>query len=253
MNLSSEWIRIGIPAALGAGAVTASWARVTFAPGSAFWGPVVTRGSAGAPPRVALTFDDGPHPGGTDRILDILADLNIKATFFVLGQHVQQHPRLLAQIHEQGHIIGNHGYDHRGFGLVRGTGYWRRQIDRTDAAIEQIIGVRPRYFRPPLGMKTRFSTRAAARRHISVMWSRRGLDGVSTTPDRILRRLVPRARPGEILLLHDGVSPQSRRDPSATVAALGPLIVGLGERKLQVAALDELIGVQPYANVPGAT
>lgn len=252
MNLSGDWIRIGIPAALGAGAVTAAWAWVTFAPTSAFWGPVVTRGSAGAPPHVALTFDDGPHPGGTDRILDILADLNVKAAFFVLGQHVEQHPRLLAQIHEQGHIIGNHGYDHRGFGLVRGTEYWRSQIDRTDTAIEHVIGMRPRYFRPPLGMKTWFSTRAAARRHISVMWSRRGLDGVSTTADRILHRLVPRAQPGEILLLHDGVSPQSRRDPSATVKSIRPLIAGLAARKLELAALDKVIGVQPYANLPGA-
>lgn len=237
----NDWIRIGVPAALGAGLLTAAASYVTFAPGSGFWGSVVARGPAGSR-SVSLTFDDGPHPEGSRRVLDTLAELKVRAAFFVVGRNVERHPDLVRRMIAEGHLVGNHSFDHRGWSVLCGPGHWRDQIDRTDDAIERVAGFRPTLFRPPLGMKTPFSTRAAARRHTTVTWSRRALDGVATTPDRILERLVPRARPGEILLLHDGVSPQSRRDPSATVDALAPLIRGLRERGFDPVRLDDLIG-----------
>jgi len=224
-----------------AGAITATFSYVTFGPRCGIWGPVVFRGATTGAPTVALTFDDGPLPGSTERVLDVLAELEVKAAFFVIGRRAREHPDLLRRIHHEGHLIGNHSFNHRGLGFLGGVRYWRSQLERTDAAIEAAVGLRPRLFRPPLGIKTPAIVRAAAGRTI-VTWTRRGFDGVSTNPRRILRRLVPHARPGDILALHDGLSPQSRRNPTQTIDALRPLIDGLRARNLRFARLDDLIG-----------
>ena len=240
------WIE---PLVLGGGVAAVACgglAYVTFAPACPLWGPQVIHGSREPPPRVTLTFDDGPFPGATDQVLDILGALNVKATFFVIGRRVAEHPQLVRRMHAEGHLLANHSFDHWGWAFVRGARYWQDQLARTDAAIQQAAGVRPRLFRPPLGMKTPLINRAAAPGHLIVGWTRRGFDGIHTTPARIIERLVPRSRAGDILLLHDGVSPQSRRDPAVTVQALRPVIEGLRARDLQLVRLDELTEVHAY-------
>src|SRR6185437_4519199 len=101
---------------LGIGAVSAGLLTVasyaTFVPKSGIWGPVVWRGTSEDPPRVALTFDDGPTAGSTDRILDLLGEMNVKAGFFVIGRNVEGEPELLRRIDAEGHLVGNHTYDH---------------------------------------------------------------------------------------------------------------------------------------------
>lgn len=238
----TDLLRVG---GLTASAAILGGLYATFVPGSRIWCCVVTRGPVDDRRLVALTFDDGPMPGSTDRILDLLAKENVKATFFVIGRRAEEHPDLLRRIHEEGHVIGNHTYDHPTHGWARGTGYWRHQIEMTDAVVERTVGLRPGFFRPPMGIKTWFTARAA-RRHTVIGWTRRGFDGVVTTPQRVVARLVPHTRPGDILLLHDGVSPQSRRDPMVTVNALRPLIQRLRSRGLEPVRLDLLTGLQPY-------
>jgi peptidoglycan/xylan/chitin deacetylase (PgdA/CDA1 family) len=231
--------------ALGAGAATAAISYPTFWPASTLWGPLVSRGITSEPPRVALTFDDGPLPGATDRILDVLGELNVRATFFVIGKVAERNAKLLLRIHEEGHIVGNHSFDHLGLGFLHGHNFWREQIERTDRVIERVIGLRPKLFRPPLGVKTWLIARAA-HTHTVVTWNRRGMDGIATRPQRILTRVIPRARGGDIIALHDGVSPQSRRDPTVTVEAVRPLIAGLRDRGIEPVRLDELAGVESY-------
>ena len=243
-------LKIAAAMGLTAAAATGTLAHATFNARCMWWGPVVAHGRREGPPRVALTFDDGPWPGATDRVLDILGELELKAAFFVIGRYVEQHPQLVHRMHEEGHLIGNHTYDHLGLSFLRGRKFWHDQLDRTDAAIERVTGARPRLYRPPLGMKTWISARAAAQHHTTVTWSRSAKDGLATTSDRILSRLLPRSRPGDILLLHDGVSPQSDRDPSVTVAALPTLIRGLRTRGLEPARLDEMTGLAPYNGTP---
>jgi peptidoglycan/xylan/chitin deacetylase (PgdA/CDA1 family) len=234
-----------IELALSAGLATAGICYPTFWPASSVWGPNVSRGKASGPPRVALTFDDGPLPGATDRILALLGELNVKASFFVIGRVAWENSRLLRQIHEQGHIVGNHSFDHIGLGFLYGQNFWQDQIERTDRVIEQEIGIRPKLFRPPLGAKTWMIARAA-RAHTVITWNRRARDGIATRSQRILDRVLPRASAGDIIALHDGVSPQSRRDPIVTVEALRPLIAGLRDRGIEPVRLDELTGVKPY-------
>ena len=244
-GFETSLVEAGTPLLMAGGAVAAYG---TFAPRSQLWGRLIFRG-AGNDRRVALTFDDGPLPGATDRILDVLGEANVEATFFVIGRNARENPGLVRRMHEQGHLVGNHSYDHASCGFLRGPWFWKRQIEKTDLEVAHIIGVGPRLFRPPLGIKTWVMTAAASPRHATVTWSRRAFDGVTTTAEQILRRLVPHTKPGEVLALHDGVGPQSRRDPSATVDAIGPLLTGLRARGLEPVRLDALTGVEPYGPV----
>ena len=246
MSLSGDILTLAWPAAVTATAGVAVVAHGTFVPRSSFWGPVLS--NAPAADGVALTFDDGPTPGATDRILDALGELGATAAFFVVGRNAERHPQLVKRMHDEGHVVGNHTLDHSHFGMLGRRRYWRRQIDDADRVIRQVIGRRPALFRPPMGIKTAHLFKAAAATgHTVVTWTRRGMDGIGTTPRRIVRRLGPTSRPGDILLLHDGLEPHAvRRDTAATVAAIRPLVQQLRSRGLEPRPLDAMLAVPAY-------
>jgi peptidoglycan/xylan/chitin deacetylase (PgdA/CDA1 family) len=218
----------------------------TVAPACEFWGPVICRAKTG-PNRIALTFDDGPTPGSTERALDALREGQATATFFIVGENAARHPDLLRRIHDEGHLIANHTYSHSHYGVMRTLPYWQREIRRTDELVESILGLRPALFRPPMGVKTWHTARAARELgHAVITWSRRAMDGLPTTSQRIVNRLST-AADGEILLLHDGVEPHApHHDRAATVGAIVPLIEKLRARGLSPARLDELLGIDGY-------
>lgn len=218
-------------------------------PASTMWGPVISRGPVDTP-AVALTFDDGPLPGSTDRILDTLGESGVRAAFFVIGRCARRWPELVARMHAEGHLVGNHSFDHHLLGLTGLYPYWADEIRQTDDLIAQLIGRRPAMFRPPMGYKHwELMNAAADAGHRVVTWSQRALDGAAADPRRILERLVPPARPGEIMLLHDGNNPHLKpRDRSGTCAAVRPLIEGLRRRGLEPVRLDELLGIPAYAD-----
>ncbi len=237
----------GIPAIACAGLGALGY--VSVAPRSSFWGPVVHSGDTGGPPRYALTFDDGPCDSATPAILDTLGELNAKATFFVIGLNTRRFPNVVRRIFDDGHIVANHSFNHSHFGVMRAGWYWDRQIRDTDALLQDIIGMKPALFRPPMGARQFHITRAARRHgHTLVTWSRRALDGLATTPERIVARLSDRTVAGDILIMHDGIEPNLRRDPTASVAAVRPLILALRQRGLEPAPLNELIKVPAYAD-----
>jgi len=219
-----------------------------FAPRSQLWGPVVWRGDASGPPRVALTFDDGPHPEATPRVLDALARAGVRATFFVVGAHVERWPALVRRIHDEGHVVGNHSFEHRVSGSWQRRPYWRDSLARTADVVAGVIGRRPLWFRPPFAVTQWHLCRAAAELGQTVItFGRRGLDGRATTAERIVRRLVPRAAAGDILALHDGVVAGMPRPIEPTLTALVPVLEGLRARGLAVAPLTELVATPPYA------
>jgi peptidoglycan-N-acetylglucosamine deacetylase len=227
-------------------AVSGGFAYATLAPACNFWGKIVHRGPDGST-GVALTFDDGPTPGSTERVLNALASANAKATFFVIGENVRRHADLLRRIHDDGHLIANHTFNHPWLAFVRGQRYWAREIRETDDIIASIIGKRPAIFRPPVGTKTWYVTDAAkAQNHTLVTWSRRAVDGIPTTPQRILKRFA-NIRGGDILLLHDGVDPrQPNRRRTAAGEATAPLVELIRSGGLQPMRLDELLGIPGY-------
>jgi peptidoglycan/xylan/chitin deacetylase (PgdA/CDA1 family) len=249
MMLPTEYLRlVEFAAAGGVASGVIGW--ISVAPACEFWGKVIHCGPDDG--GVALTFDDGPTSDATDRVLDVLGELGAPAVFFVIGANAQRHPDLVKRMHDEGHVVANHTWDHSHWGFFRGRRYWEQQIERTSRLIEEIVGGRPAFFRPPMGVRTRYVTGAARRAGQQLItWSRRGMDGVRTTPQRICRRLGPTAQAGEILILHDGVEPNSDRSQAATVAAVRPLITTLRNRGLELVRLDKLLGVDPYTMKTG--
>src|SRR5436309_611809 len=177
------------------GALSAAWYAVAtigvFFPRLEMYGPIVSRGPAGRR-SVALTFDDGPHPVTTRRILALLAATRHRATFFVLGAKARRYPEVVREIHAAGHTLAVHGDRHDRLHAFRMPWRVRDELLRAVRAVEDVTGVRPRYFRPPLGHTSVTTTRGARRAAMTlVSWSTRGLDGVrGTTPETVVARVA---------------------------------------------------------------
>lgn len=153
---------------------------------------------------VAITFDDGPDPRYTNRVLDILKAAGIKASFFVVGEKASRHPDIIRRIVDEGHDIGVHGLRHRVPWLLGPLGTIR-EITGSTRAIEQITGFRPAVFRPPWGLLNLVSYLISfLHRQRVVLWSLMGWDWTArVTPDKIINRLRRHLDHGAILLLHD--------------------------------------------------
>ena len=173
-------------------------------PGSQTFGATVVRGATTLP-EVALTFDDGPNPPYTDRILDVLRDERVPATFFLVGRAVVAYPDVVRRIAREGHAIGNHTWDH-GHLIVETRASVRRELTRTSDAIERAAGVRPTLMRPPFGARD-YAVLGVARAlgYQTVMWSvplPRDWDRPGDAA--IARRVVDNVTDGSIIVLHDG-------------------------------------------------
>jgi peptidoglycan/xylan/chitin deacetylase (PgdA/CDA1 family) len=188
---------------------------------------------------VALTFDDGPSRD-TERILDILAEHDLRATFFMIGSHVEDFPQTAQRVVACGHEIGNHSYSHPIY-LYRSLGETRRQLERAQAVIAEMTGVHPKLARPPCGVRTPAYFREARRLGLrTVQWDVAGFDWKRRSSEEVARDVLKGARPGSIILLHDGDS-EGKRDRHATVAALPLIIEGLHEKGLRIVPLGELL------------
>ncbi len=202
--------------------VGALWACGTFLPNARIFGPVVSRVEGD---EVLLTFDDGPDPERTPQILDLLDAHGRKAVFFVIGEKVRLHPGLAREIIRRGHELGNHTFTHPagsfwGAGSVR----TRREIAECSRAIEEVTGIKPRWFRAPVGHRNWFTHPVCRELGLEVVaWNRRAFDTVRSDVDGIVRCLASRAGRGDILLLHDTT-------PAAVEVAAGVLAV-LRERR----------------------
>ena len=173
---------------------------------------------------MALTFDDGPNPDATPRILDTLAAEGVRATFFLLGKHVERWPDLARRVADQGHVVGNHGYHHRKLHL-RSPAYVDLDIGLGSESIAAATGVIPTHFRAPHGFRNPWVTRSArARGQVVVGWTLGVWDSDRPGADVIVERAVAGTRPGTILLLHDGDGYDPLGDRAQTADAL-PVII----------------------------
>ncbi|MDJ0389525.1 polysaccharide deacetylase family protein [Roseomonas sp. E05] len=211
-------------------------------PRSPLLGPNLSRlpqacASAG---QVALTFDDGPDPEITPRVLDLLEAHQARASFFLIGQRTARHPALVREILRRGHSVENHTHSHPLHFAALGPGGQRREILRAQAAILEAGGA-PRFFRPPVGLHSPFLAPVLAGtglRHAS--WTRRGADGAIGAPARVLRRLRG-AGAGDILLLHDGNSRPDAQGRPVVLAVLPILLARLRAAGLSPVPLPEAV------------
>ena len=189
---------------------------------------------------VALTFDDGPSADTLD-ILDFLRDENVKATFFLIGKQVEKHPAITKRIVADGHEIGNHSYSHPIF-LFCSPGKMRRELEKTQEIIKNIVGFAPKLARPPCGVRTQAYFSAAKDLGLrTIQWSDAGFDWQKISAEKIAEKVLKTAQSDSIILLHDGDSAlkNNRRE---TVKSLPLIIEGLRAKNLRIAPLAELIG-----------
>lgn len=201
------------------------------------FGPVLNRLPADSN-AVSITFDDGPNPEATPRILDVLRDEGVHATFFVLGRHAERWPALVRRMANEGHQLGNHGYWHRKLHRRR-PAYVRDDLSRGTAAIELASGgVRPTVFRAPHGFRSPWVTPiAASLGQRTVGWSLGVWDSARPGAEEIARRALNGLHSGSILLLHDGDGYDATGDRLQTAEALPVIIRGLRARGLHFATL----------------
>jgi peptidoglycan/xylan/chitin deacetylase (PgdA/CDA1 family) len=182
--------------------------------------------------RIALTFDDGPHPEGTPAVLEELARRGARATFFLVGEQVVSRPALARRIVENGHELGIHGYRHTLL-LRRRLPALATDLDRAIGVIEDATGSSPTLYRPPYGVFTSGALAHVRKRGWRpLLWSRWGRDWERwATPSSIARRASTRLRPGDVVLLHDSdaySSADSWRKTTAAVPSLLDAVAALG-------------------------
>jgi peptidoglycan/xylan/chitin deacetylase (PgdA/CDA1 family) len=223
----------------GAAAAAAAWSSPALAP----LAPPLAA-ALGVPRRidevsaVAITFDDGPHPQGTPRVLEVMRDAGERATFFLCGEQVEREPALAAEIVAAGHSVAVHGQRHRN--QLRLTP--RRladDLERGIAVIEDATGLPPVYYRPPYGIFSFPGLRLVRRRGLRpLLWSRWGHDWRGRRrPEAIASEVTEDLRGGDVLLLHDADHYSARDCWRNTVTALPAVLEAVGRAGLETAAL----------------
>lgn len=212
-------------------------------PSSQLLGRSLVRGPAGGR-RVALTFDDGPTPPSTERILDVLKQHGVTATFFVNGRWVDRFPGTLRRIQSEGHAIGNHTYSHL-FLYLKTRRRIAREIDLTQDAIERVTGTRPWIFRCPYGVRWfGLFTELRRRGMTAVQWSDTGFDWVKkNAPPDIARKALQHLSDGSVILLHDGCGAREpgQVDHAATAEALPAIIAEVRRRGFQFVPVEDFL------------
>lgn len=154
--------------------------------------------------KIAITFDDGPNPDYTLDVLRILKQYHAKATFFCIGQNVENYPEILKSISEDGHDIGNHSFSHDLMIDFNSTENWLHEIKQTDNAIQRFTGKKAAIFRPPFGVSTpKLAKALKVTEHQVIGWNIRSYDTVIKNPKSVVNRLTNQIKPGAIILLHD--------------------------------------------------
>lgn len=193
--------------------------------------------------KVALTFDDGPNPVYTPMILDVLRKRNVRATFFLVGKHVEKYPEVARRIVQEGHEVGSHSYLHRD--LVPSTrNMVLSELERAEKAFYNVHGFKPGLFRPPRGLYSEAVRRLIEQRGYQlVLWSISGMDWSGASPEKIARRVVSRINPGAIILLHDSGALLKSEGGSRinTVKATELIIDRLLEMGFEFVTVTELI------------
>ena len=189
----------------------------------------------------ALTFDDGPYPPYTDRLLDVLKAKRVHATFFLVAEQAQQYPELVRRMTAEGHTVGLHAFRHRDF-LKLMEEEKRKDLEQGKNLLRDITGKNPVYWRPPHGFRDFSVMETAVAQSLTVVnWSVIPRDWTGIDSQEIYRRVMDKADDGAIVLLHDGDSPGYKASRQATVDAVDPLIDSLREKGYHLVSLEEYV------------
>jgi peptidoglycan/xylan/chitin deacetylase (PgdA/CDA1 family) len=208
-------------------------------------GPNVRRVPASqlGPNEVVLTFDDGPDPEVTPRVVELLDLAGCSASFFFIGQQAERFGEIAEDTARRGNGVENHSYGHSKAFAFYGARRLGREIDRAQDLLASVSGRTPRYFRAPAGIRSVCLDPVLHRRGLTlVSWTRRGFDTVERRPEIVARRLVRHLAPGDLLMLHDGSSCRDRRGE--------PVVLETLKRVLEILERRGLRGVGLPASLP---
>jgi peptidoglycan/xylan/chitin deacetylase (PgdA/CDA1 family) len=219
-------------------------------PRSWFYGKVLSNGNRNHP-RIALTFDDGPNEPYTSYVLSTLEQYKIKATFFVIGQNARRYPDVCRRIVTAGNVIGNHSYHHHKSLCLRWGKAIARDIELSRQAIYECTGFEPKLFRPPHGFRTPWLMRTV--RHLGytvVTWDNMTGDWkANKSAEEIGQTVVQRAKPGGVIVLHDGRDSRPNYNRSQMLQALPFVIETLKERGFDFVTIPELLELEGEPSV----
>lgn len=189
---------------------------------------------------VTITFDDGPLPLMTAKILTILQEYKVPATFFCIGNRIHKHPDIVARIHAEGHLVGNHTFTHGKFFDLQSTNQMVHELEQTDSEIEKTIGLKPRFFRPPYGVTNPNLAKAIKNgNYVTIGWSVRSLDTISIDEEKLFKRVTRKLQAGDVILFHDYCD--------ITIRILPRVLDHIQKLGLKVVRLDELMNEKAYA------
>ena len=213
-------------------------------PRSQLLGPNITRlpPQSAARGEIALTFDDGPDPEVTPRVLDLLEASGVRATFFCIAEKAACHPELTREIARRGHAVENHSNAHEHTFAFLLLGGLRRDLAMAQATIAALTGRSPRFFRPPMGFRNPMLDpvlHEAGLAHVS--WTRRGYDTRPWDEARVAARLERGLAAGDILLLHDGHAACTREGTPLVLAVLPRLLDSARRLRLKAVTLHQAI------------
>lgn len=203
-----------------------------------FFLPVRFRGDRQSK-KIAITFDDGPIPLMTERILDILQVHKTPAAFFCIGNRVDDQPALTKRIHDAGHLIGNHSYWHGAMFDLQSANKILKELIDTDTAIQKVIGKKPNFFRPPYGVTNPMVASAIKRGgYKTIGWSVRSFDTMAKDSGALLERVTKSLQGGDVILFHDYCT--------ITAEILPAFLAHAAKVGLKIVRVDELLKEKAY-------
>jgi peptidoglycan-N-acetylglucosamine deacetylase len=231
-----------VPALVGAvsaaAAITAGYQSM--APTAQWYGRTFT-GPAPGSRQIALTYDDGPNDPHTERLLEVLAKHNVRATFFLIGRYVRQQAQIVREIVQAGHVVGNHTFIHPLL-IFKSEAEIRQELTECRSALQDAIGEPSNLFRPPFGGRRPAVLRVARQLGLEpVMWNVTGYDWNAPPAAAIERKVAKQIRGGGIILLHDGGHKQMGADRSQTVIATHHLITRYKAEGYEFATIPQMI------------
>ncbi|HJX69009.1 MAG TPA: polysaccharide deacetylase family protein [Dehalococcoidia bacterium] len=211
-------------------------------PRSRFYGKVCSNGDRNRL-QIALTFDDGPNEPYTSQVLNILEQYRIKATFFIIGENALRYPETCRRMVAAGNVIGNHSYYHLKSLCLRRGKTVARDIELAGRAIYECTGLEPKLFRPPHGFRTPWLMRTVRNLGYRVVtWDNMTSDwNAEKSGEEIIPAILGRARPGGVIVLHDGRDTRLNYDRSHMLQALPFVIETLMERGFEFVTIPELL------------
>ena len=206
--------------------------------GSNFFIPIVCNANTDKK-EIAISFDDGPATNYTTEILQLLKNENLKATFFCIGNRIAGNENILKQIHEDGHIIGNHSYSHHFWFDMYSAKKMQDDMKLMDDEMERVIGLKPKLFRPPYGVTNPNVKKAIIKGgYTPVGWSVRSLDTVIKDEKKLLDKINVGIEPGAVFLFHD--------TSKTTLDVLPEFIEEVKKRGYKIVPLDKMLALNAY-------